>query len=104
MHRALLVADSAAGAPVIVEHVCVVSPMLVARRAARPDLDDRVLRAGTEAPVALEAIAARQAASRLVFGLVFTQTANYLGEIGDAAGRLALGLAAARGIGEIPRV
>ena len=56
VHRALLEAHGAAGAAVVVE--------LGSR--ARAQLDHRVLRAGAEAAVALEAVAAGQAAARLV--------------------------------------
>ena len=73
VHRALVVARAAAGAPVVVEAVAV----------ARAELDHGVLRAGAQAAVALEAVAAGQAAARLVAGLLAGEAADHLGEVRD---------------------
>src|SRR5215468_21249 len=94
MHRALLVADRATGTAVVVEPVPVTGA----------DLDDRVLRAGAEAAVALEAVAARQAAASLVARLALGQAADHLGEVIDPPGRLAFWLPPPLGVGEIPRM
>ena len=94
VHRALLVARPAAGAAVVVEPVAV------------PDaqLDHRVLRAGAEAAVALEAVAARQAAARLVGRLLLATARRPPRRSPRRAPRLELGLLAARGVAEEPQV
>ena len=58
MHRALLEARSTPGAAVVVEAVAVPGP----------ELDDGILRAGAQAAVTLEAVAAGEAALRLEDG------------------------------------
>src|SRR5271165_5478716 len=94
MHRALLVARAAAGALVVVELVPVTDA----------ELDHRVLRARAQAAVALTAVAAGQAAARLVRRLLLRQPAEYLGEVRGPLLRWGLGLLAAGGVAEVPQI
>src|ERR1035441_2537877 len=80
VHRALLEARSTPGAAVVVEAVAVPGP----------ELDDGILRAGAQAAVTLEAVAAGEAALRLEDGLRLAETADDLGEVGHPLHRLAL--------------
>src|SRR5512134_3670556 len=73
VHRALLEAHPAAGAAVVVEPVAV--PFA--------ELDHGVLGAGAQAAVAFEAVAARQAPTRLVDRLLDREAADHLAEVGD---------------------
>ena len=94
MDRALIGADGAARARVVVELVPV----------ADPNLDHRVLRARPKAPVAFETVAAGQAAPRFEARLGVGQAADDLGEAIDPRPWLQFGLAATGGITEEPRV
>src|ERR1700680_5112647 len=94
MHRALLVTRAAAGAVAIVELVA----------AARPELDHRVLGARAQAAVALAAVAARQAAARLIRRLTLGQAPGHLAEIRDPLLRAGLRLLPAGRVAEIPQV
>ena len=94
MYRALIEADGAAGAAVVVELVAVPDP----------EFDHRVLGARAEAAVAFEAVTARQATPRLVGRLLGGQPADDLVETRDALGRLEFGLLTPRGVTEIPQV
>src|SRR5664279_1996018 len=94
VHRALPEARGAAGALVVVELVAV------------PDaeLDHRVLGARAEAAVALEAVAAREAAARLEDGLLSREASDDLAEVCDTLlGRL-FGLLPPVGVAEVPQV
>ena len=82
---ARLVAGATAGAFGVVEAV----------PEARAELDDGIFGAGAEAAVALEAVAAGQAAARLDVGLHLVQPAVDLVEIGHPVGRVELGLGGA---------
>ena len=90
---ALLGAGSATGALVVVELVAV----------SLAQLDDGVLRAGSQAAVTLEAVAAAQAAFGLEVGLLVAQTADDLGEP-DALGGIELGLVPASVVTEVPQI
>src|SRR5262249_25176729 len=94
VHRALLVADPAAGAAVVVEPVPVPGA----------ELDHRVLRAGPEAAVALEAVPAGQAAARLIDRLVRGQPAGDLAEVGPARRYGTFGLNGGGDVGGVPGV
>src|SRR3984957_7783220 len=94
MHRALLIARAATGAPVIVELVPV----------AGPELDHRVLGTRAQAAVAFAAVAARQAAACLVGRFALGQAAEHLAEIRDPLLRGDLRLLLAGGVAEIPQV
>src|SRR6266545_1933102 len=74
VYRALFEAGAAAGTAAVVEAVTV--PFA--------ELDHRVLRAGTEAAAAFEAVAARQAAMSLGVGLLGGQPADDLAEVDHA--------------------
>jgi hypothetical protein len=78
----LIEAGAAARAPVVVEPVAV----------SGAELDDRVFRTRAEAPIALAAVPARQAPSRLEGRVVCGKTADYLCEIFNALDRLELRL------------
>src|ERR1035441_5411409 len=92
VHRALLEAGSTPGAAVVVEAVSV----------SHAELDHRILRAGGQAAVTLEAVAAGEAAPRLEDGLHLAETPDNLGEVGHPLHRLALGLLARERVGEVP--
>src|ERR1019366_10631679 len=78
VHRALLEAGSTPGAAVVVEAVSV----------SHAELDHRILRAGGQAAVTLEAVAAGEAAPRLEDGLHLAETPDNLGEVGHPLHRL----------------
>src|SRR5579859_5019456 len=94
MHRTLLIARAATGAPVIVELVPV----------AGPELDHRVLGARAQASVTFATVAARQAAACLVGRLALGQATEYLAEIRDPLLRGDLRLLPAGGVAEVPQV
>src|SRR5512132_3795893 len=90
--RTLPAAERAARAPVVA--VLVASP--------GPELGDRVLGAGAVAAVALEAVAARQAAPRLVDGFLLLQTLHHLLEAGAATLHVGVGLRPLLDAGVVP--
>src|SRR5690606_16542014 len=94
MDRALSEARCAPGAPVVVEDV------------AMPDaeLDDGVLGTGSEAAVALEAVAAGQAACGLELGLARGEAGHDLVKSRDPGGRIKGVLLAASVVTEVPEV
>src|SRR5690242_19601700 len=92
VHRALLVTRTAASAPVVVVLIAIPGTQL----------DHRVLRARSQAAVALAAVAARQAATCLVRRLLLGQAAEYLPETRDPLLRLGLRLLPAGGVAEVP--
>jgi hypothetical protein len=87
-------AHGAAGTAVVVKKV----------PAARPELDDGVLRARAEAAVALEAIPAGQATPRFVKGFVLGQPADDFGEIVHPFLGGPLGLVAPGKVPEVPQM
>src|SRR5262245_58088447 len=94
MHRTLLIAGAAAGAAAVVELVPVPDP----------ELDHRILRARAQAPVTLEAVAAGQAAARLVRRLLDAEPAQDLGEVVYPLLHRELRLPPPRRVAEVPQV
>ena len=94
VHRALPLTAAAAGAQVVVEPVAV----------ADAELDHRVLRAGAEAAVALEAVPAGQAAARLVARGVRVQAGDDLLERLHPGRRVEGGLLPLAVVAEVPQV
>src|SRR5579875_2635803 len=94
VHRALLEARSAPSAAVVVEAVAL----------TRAELQDRVLRTGTETPIAFETVPARQTARRLIGGSRRREAAHDLGEVRYALLRGELRLGTAREVAEVPQV
>ena len=92
--RALLRADAAALAVVIVELVAL----------ARAELDDRAVRADAVAVVALHAVAAGEAAPCLEDRVLLGQAMLHFVEVASAAGCLELRTHGLRSLGVVPRV
>src|SRR6185503_13828222 len=92
--RALIEADGAAGAPVVVELIPVPDP----------EFDHRVFGARAEAAVAFEAVATGQATPRLVGRRLGGQPADDLRERLDAFRGFEFRLLTPRGVTEIPEV
>src|SRR6187397_105103 len=97
VHGALSVTGGAAGAAVVVVLVPVGSVALA-------EADDGILGARAEAAVALDAVAARQAAPRLEMSLVGGQAGDDLPEVLHPGRRLPLGLLAPVVVAEVPEV